>query len=281
MEKIEFKNFKLMSGMTLLELIVSFTIGSFIIFGGASIMLNLKITSTKFEKINQIESDIHFLEATLKSIALSGVNVRYFNEELDGTQGSFDGAGFVRSFEYTQDASMGTMESKTIMYFAREVTLSSLNTPLLMKSVYRPTGVFFRKKNETYNKSTHRSGQLIIDMGSSNTPGSVSPDDGDIVFNNISDVIFDLPQFTEGNVLTGIRVRVKIIYPLLSVSAGFECFGPTKDIENGLTCLEGKTLEYAFKEKSFFLNFQNNKRHTFLSSAEFQNGMYLFNLTSE
>jgi len=119
------------------------------------------------------------------------------------------------------------------MFFAREVS-KSLGNPSLMSSQFRPTGVFFVKKDPANNVGS----KIIIDLGTNNADGAVLPDEGDtdIVINNVSDLVIDQPQFSTGNVLQSLRVTVTMIYNTLSgdVQKSVDCLGPTGDIQTSI-----------------------------------------------
>jgi sterol desaturase/sphingolipid hydroxylase (fatty acid hydroxylase superfamily) len=265
------------AGYSLIELMISAAIATIIFLTGTIITLNLTSFGLKQSKITDAEQDLDRLIYVLKTVSAMAVNVRYTTMNLNGQQGTPDGSGFVRPFNYTQNNSLPVgRNSETLMFFARE-NRSTTNAPETLTSLFRPTGVFFMRKNDVFN-NTRQGSRIIIDMGSANASGNVIPDDSDLVFNNISDLIIDQPQFSHANVLNSIRVTVSSIYSTISNKTGYDCLGPSGDITAGITCNanDNRILPFKIKTKVFTLKFINNKRNSPLSIGEFQNGVYLF-----
>lgn len=270
------------AGFTLIEMLITSVIASFIFLAGAYVSLNMGLLQIKQTKISSAEKDLERLAYTLKMLAAQAVNVRYTDlTNLNGLQSPPDGAGFVRSFRYEQDASLGTLPSATLMFFARESRTSDFS-PENNFSQFRPTGVFFVRKNDVFNQN-RRGSQIVIDTGpvddnspAVTTPITVSPTPDDMVFEHISDFILDQPQYSSGNVLSSIRVTVRSIYPTQGMTKGFDCLGPTRDIASRTICNDNRTTPFKTIEKIFTLKFINNKRDSPLSVGEFQNGLYLF-----
>lgn len=263
------------AGFSLIELMITSVIASFIFLSGTIISYNMTAVGLKQTKISSAEEDLERLAYTWKMLAAQAVNVRFTGlANLNGTQSPADGSGFVKVFNYTVDASMGARPSDTLMYFARENRITT-GAPETLSSQFRPTGVFFIRKNDVFN-NTRRGSQIVIDLGAANASGIVSPDNTDLVFNNISDLVIDQPQFSRGNVLNSIRVSVTSIYPIAGIKTGFDCLGPTGDIAANRTCNTNQTTPFKTLTKVFTLKFPNNKRDTALSIGEFENGVYLF-----
>ncbi len=263
------------AGFSLVELMVTSVIASAIFLAGAILSLNMTTVGLKQIKISQAEQDLERLVYTWKMMAAKAVNVRYTTlTNLNGRQSPPDGSGFVKTFNYTQDSSMGVLNSDTLMFFSRE-TQPTTTTPETMRSQFRATGVFFVRKNEVFNQ-TRRGSRIVIDLGPGLGNGVVSPDDTDLVFENISDLVIDQPQFSRNNVLNSIRVNVTSIYPIAGVSRGYDCLGPTGDITAGRTCNTIQTTSFKTVSKVFTLKFPNNRRDTALSIGEFENGVYMF-----
>ncbi len=273
-EVLKTKNLR-SAGFSLAELMVTTAIASIIFLSGAMLSVNMTTMGLKQTKISEAEQDLERLVYTWKMLAAQAVNVRYTNlTSLNGRQSSADGAGFVKTFNYTTDASMGTLNGDTLMFFARDTQITTAN-PESLQSQFRPTGVFFMRKNDVFNVN-RRGSRIVIDLGASNASGIVSPNNTDLVFNNISDVIIDQPQFSRNNILNSIRVQVTSIYPAMGNQIGFDCLGPTGDITAGNICAAGTTNAFKTITKIFTLKFPNNKRDTVLSVGEFENGVYMF-----
>lgn len=263
------------AGFTLVELMITAVIASTIFLAGTILSLNMITAELKQVKISDAEKDLERLIYTWKMIAAQAVNVHFTNlANLNGQQGAPDGSGFVKTFTYTQDASMGALAGDTLMFFARDTQITTGN-PENLQSRFRPTGVFFMRKNEVFN-NTRRGSRIIIDLGAANASGVVAPDNSDLVFNNISDLVIDQPQFSRNNILNSIRVQVTSIYPSMSNAQGFDCLGPTGDITAGIICAPGTTTAFKTVTKIFTLKFPNNKRDSTLSVGEFENGVYMF-----
>ncbi len=263
------------AGFTLIELIVTAVIASTIFLAASLLSLNMVTVGMKQVKISDAEKDLERLIYTWKMLAAQAVNVHFTNlPSLNGLQGAADGSGFVKTFNYTNDASLGALPGDTLMFFARE-TQTTTGNPENLQSQFRPTGVFFMRKNEAMD-NTRRGSRIVIDLGAANASGVVAPDNTDLIFDNISDLIIDQPQFSRNNILNSIRVQVTSIYPTMSNSNAFDCLGPTGDITAGTICNPGTTSPYKTVTKIFTLKFPNNKRDTLMSVGEFENGVYMF-----
>ncbi len=268
------------AGFTLIEMMISSAIASLIFLTGAYISVNMAVVGLKQSKISEAEQDLDRLMYTLKYVASLAVNVRLptpANLDLNGRQTGTGGAGYVRVFNYLTDASMGALPSATLMFFARENRLSNM-AATTTTSLFRPTGVFFVRKNEVFD-NTRRGSRIVIDLGASDATGVLTPDDGDLVIERVSDFTLDQPQFSRGNILNSIRVTATSIYPTSNAKAGYDCLGPRADITAGLICNDNRTTPFKTVTKVFTLKFLNNRRNSPMSIGEFQNGLYIFRPT--
>jgi prepilin-type N-terminal cleavage/methylation domain-containing protein len=263
------------TGFTLIEFMISAAISSLIFLIGATLSFNTIMMEVKQTKISQAEEDLERFIYTLKLVTSLAVNVRYSPfTNLNAKYASADGAGAITEFTYQSDVHMWGRNSVTLMYFARENRDSNFNAETT-QSLYRPTGVFFVPKNEVFN-ANRRGSRIIIDLGAANAGGIVAPDDSDQVFENISDLILDQPQFSRSNVINSMRVNVTSIYSTISTKDGYDCLGPTFDIQGGGICNDNRTVPFKLVNKIFTIKFFNNKRDNPLSAGEFQNGVYMF-----
>lgn len=254
-------------GTTLAELMISVVISTFIILTAAVVLQQVVALKLNASKRTTIEEDLDLLLVRLQQLTKYAVNVRYYNNDLDG-RGNAQGQGFVRSFSYRTSSGF-TKPSTTLMFFAREVARSRTN-PNTLQSQFALSAVYFRPKIE--NPTNARKPSAIVIDTNNASAAVLELDDSDYAFEYISDVVLDDPVIAAG-VLQSIKMTVSVVYPLSTTAIGLDCYGPSQDIAGGL-CNQSKP--YKILEKSVVLSFLNNKRNTPKSSYEFSEGFYMF-----
>lgn len=283
---IAFDLYQNQEGMTLIELMISAALSLFVTLVAVIFLQSIAVLNLRGQKSDNIQTDLDRFILTLQNYTFYAVNVRYFGTgSLDGVGTSTDGQGFVRGINIDQQSDLGGRRFTTLMFFARETAVSTLN-PTALRSVFGHTAVFYRAKDEGVTPRVPPA--ILIHPGQAGAlgPRDLSTNDNNflIPFEYLSDIRLDQPIMSTENatnnlfILNSIRMTVKGVYPIASTATSgnnlTECFGPTRDIQNNVTCQN--SLPYKVLQKAAVLYFPNNKRHTFNSKHEFVDGVYFF-----